>query len=238
VLLSLRILLQAPYFTTSSIVSDTLLYFALYLSSHYYHDSHQGCTCPAGFVGPVCEFKDLDMEPVTTCNLPCHNHGICRKGAKDLSVLKQFGLLDRRHLQSSLSPASYNHDFEHCVCPTGYVGLQCEYELDLCPGGQHACFHGGQCKPTLTGGDKSKVSFTCDCEGASSLKSRFEGEFCEMESTQFCTVDGRKTRGGISRDAFCTNGGACRDLVEHGAPYVAKKKRSVLYIRVREVASR
>lgn len=169
-----------------------------------------GCNCQTGFVGPVCEFKDLGNATVD-CGLTCSNHGICRKGAgQDAGIWTKYGL------ENSTQQAASNHDsIEHCVCPTGYVGLQCEFQLDQCPGGTHACLNGGQC---VTSPDGDKISYACDCTNAESTKSRFAGVYCEMESTQFCTLDGSKSRNGVGLDSFCTNGGKCRKLV----PYFEK----------------
>lgn len=165
---------------------------------------HLGCNCPAGFVGPVCEFPDRGQEPVE-CNLQCHNHGICRKGAKDVSALQKYGL-------DTDMTKSFSEHFEHCVCPAGYVGLQCEYQMDLCPGGLHACLNGGECMSSV---DRSSINYYCNCVDAEAPLSRFAGEFCEMESTQFCTLDGGKTRPGPGLNSYCTNGGTCRDFVPY-----------------------
>ena len=167
-----------------------------------------GCICNDGFVGPICEFTDMGMDP-PDCNLECYNHGICRKGAKDLSVLKKFGI-HHRHLQLD---KSYNEDFEHCVCPAGYAGLQCEFEVDVCPGSEHVCLNGGGCEPHMEGND---LTFMCDCKSAKTKWDRFTGDYCEMQSTTFCTIDRQRTSGGKGYDAFCTNGGTCKGLVQHG----------------------
>jgi hypothetical protein len=135
------------------------------------------------------------------------NHGICRTGAKDVSMLKKFNFTrNRRSLANSL----FNSDFEHCVCPVGYVGLKCETKLDVCPGGQHACLHGGDCKTSMKDGI---MEYVCDCTNAISRTSRFAGEYCEEESTQFCTIDGQMPLGGPASNAFCTNGGTCKGKV-------------------------
>lgn len=106
--------------------------------------------------------------------------------------------------------AAYNQDFEHCVCPSGYVGLQCDFQLDQCPGGAHACLNGGKCVTVPNG---SSVSYACDCTNAETSSKRFAGEFCEMEATEFCTIDGSKSHNGVGINSFCTNGGTCLKLV-------------------------
>lgn len=61
----------------------------------------------------------------------------------------------------------------------------------------------------------SKVSYACDCTNAETTVSRFAGGFCEMESTQFCTIDGGKSHLGVGIDSFCTNGGKCPKYVQY-----------------------
>jgi EGF-like domain len=177
-----------------------------------------GCDCPAGFVGPVCEFPDRGQAPVE-CNLECSNHGICRQGAKDVSMLAKYGL-------DTSMVKSFSADFEHCVCPAGYVGLQCEFQLDLCPAGQHACLNGGECMSVV---DRSSMSYTCNCVNAESTTARFAGEYCEMESTQFCTLDQGKSRTGPGVNSFCTNGGTCKALVAYEEPYVMTHRSIALW---------
>lgn len=122
--------------------------------------------------------------------------------------------MNRRHLAESVLDSSlnetFNEDFEHCVCPIGYVGLRCEHKLDICPGGQHACLNGGACRSALKNG---VLDFGCDCVGAASDNHRYAGEFCEMESTDFCTIDGQMPLGGPAIIAFCTNGGICKSRI-------------------------
>jgi len=167
-----------------------------------------GCNCPDGFSGPLCEFLDEEL-PYSKCQLQCQNGGVCRKGAKDLSFLEKFGL--HRNLLSD----RYNEDFEHCVCPRGFVGLACEYEMEVCPGQNFVCMHGGECDISV---DKSTGSadIECDCSNAQTSRSRFAGEYCEVRSTEFCTIDGSKTPNGPGSDAFCTNGASCLATVESG----------------------
>jgi len=167
-----------------------------------------GCNCKDGYVGPICEFEDLGQDP-PTCSLSCENHGICRKGAKDVSILEQYGI-HNRNLQKAFAG-----DFEHCVCPRGFVGLQCEFQLDICPGGAHACLNGGDCVTIPNGNNAKDINYGCDCSKAETQKTRFAGLSCEMESTEFCTVDGGKTRDGVGLESFCTNGGTCRAYVEY-----------------------
>lgn len=175
---------------------------------------HLGCDCPNGYVGPICEFKDLQIEP-EECKLSCMNDGICRKGVKDISNLKKYGILNRnRNLNDADNlDVQYNDDFEHCVCPIGYVGLQCEHKLDICPGGEHACLNGGDCITTIDKNNNNQINYECNCDDAVINDTRYAGEFCEMQSTEYCTIDKQIPLGGDAINAFCTNGGTCKGYV-------------------------
>ena len=118
------------------------------------------------------------------------------------------GLLDAT--STSASASIFNADFEHCVCPIGFVGMRCEHQLDICPGGEKACLNGGQCKTYV---QDRKVAFECDCSKAISDNTRYAGDFCEYSSNEFCTVDGKIPLGGPFANAFCTNGGTCKGFV-------------------------
>ena len=176
--------------------------------------SRLGCRCDDGFVGPLCEFVDQNLE-APACTLQCKNHGICRKGAKDVSVLNKFNLSNRRALEGHRHLGeAYSEDFEHCVCPDGYAGLQCEYKVDVCLDGEHVCLNGGRCSLSFVEGSDS--AFTCDCSSARARGSLYAGDFCEMESTEYCTVDRTRPEKGLGQDAFCANKGSCLQLVEQG----------------------
>lgn len=160
-----------------------------------------GCNCPDGFMGPICEFPATKYE-YSPCTLQCQNGGICRKGPKDVSFLAKFGL--HRGLLGQL----YDTNYESCVCPYGYVGLTCQYEMDVCPGENWVCMHGGQCEIAVDNvtGDASSL---CDCSKAETFDSRFTGSYCNIKSTEFCTANGAKTADGVGYNNFCTNGGNC-----------------------------
>ena len=98
---------------------------------------HLGCDCLDGFNGPICEFRDSVVQN-KECNLKCENMGVCRNGAKEIGFLKKFNM-DLPNVD-----LAYSDDFEHCTCPKGYVGLQCEHVVEVCPGGEHICMNGAE----------------------------------------------------------------------------------------------
>jgi hypothetical protein len=163
-----------------------------------------GCSCLEGFVGPICEFEDKDLGEYK-CDLTCENDGICRKGAKDIQLLQQFGV-NREHLNDT-----HDNNFEHCVCPKGFVGITCEFKMDVCPGANHVCMNGGECIPDR---DEFGLHFECDCVAARHPSELYAGEYCEFESTEFCTLDGQKPESGaMNSDAFCVNNSKCHGKV-------------------------
>jgi hypothetical protein len=147
------------------------------------------------------------MEP---CNLACRNNGVCRKGAKDVSMFNQFDVLALQEINQT-----YSDQFEHCVCPKGYVGLECEFEMELCPGNNHICMNGADCIPIRDG---SGLKYGCDCDTATTNSKKYAGQYCEFESQVFCTIDGSMPTQTASSNAFCTNHGICRSLIEDGSP--------------------
>jgi len=186
----------------------------------------EGCNCPEGFAGPSCEYKlppmnvpptvaptpPPAMEPTNPpapiplsvpeeCKLQCLNGGKCRTGAKDLGIIKGFASTIE-HLNKT-----FDNNFEHCICPVGFVGLKCEHEIQICPKGEHVCLHGSTC---VTYGEESK----CDCSSAQTdFASHFTGDHCEHgahSASEFCTVG--PLLPGKPR-SFCVNGGVCKAKV-------------------------
>jgi hypothetical protein len=144
------------------------------------------------------------------------NQGVCRKGTKDTLLLENIGLDHFENNSLSSISERYSDNFEHCSCPAGYIGLRCEIRVDICPGSTHACFHGGVCSTTNNDGTSSNTIYECDCSGAASSNNDklYAGSYCEMESTEFCTVDGMAPIDGIAKNSFCTNGGSCNGVID------------------------
>jgi hypothetical protein len=91
-----------------------------------------------------------------------------------------------------------DENFEHCVCPDGFLGLRCETPVETCPGGEHICLHFSKCVP-------DGQDWECDCPNG------VAGKFCEQKSTAICTEGGSVASGSF---VFCVNNGVCVDLVE------------------------
>lgn len=169
--------------------------------------SHTGCECLAGFHGPSCEFRDIEIK--ANCTLSCDNEGKCRKGAKDVTLISQFG--------SDLEGFNQTHTetWEHCVCPDGYFGVQCEHQLEICPGGDHVCLHGSKC---MARHDGTELNQECDCDAGFDAIEKHAGKFCQYTSTDICTKHG-KPGVGKANFAFCVNSGRCRAKVSDNEPH-------------------
>lgn len=169
--------------------------------------SHEGCECKDGFHGESCEHApSVNPEDVPKCDLTCRNGGKCRTGKKDTSLFSQFGEDMEDYKDKS------QIDFQHCVCPDGYFGIECEHQLDVCPGGEHVCLHGSKCVP-VNESDQDNKAHQCDCEDGFDALHKFAGKFCQYESTDICTKNGQP---GVSKanTAFCVNNGKCKGRVD------------------------
>jgi hypothetical protein len=166
--------------------------------------SHKGCDCLTGFHGPMCEFRDTEFLE-KNCTLSCDNKGECRTGMKDISLISQFG--------SDLEDFNQTHTdtWEHCVCPDGYFGVQCEHELEICPGpNPHVCLHGSKC---VAQDETTSLSHSCNCDAGFDSIEKHAGKFCQYTSTAICTKNGQPGVG-KANFAFCVNSGTCKAQVE------------------------
>lgn len=120
------------------------------------------------------------------------------------------------HHASGTLDSQYNSNFEHCVCPVGFVGLACEFRLDVCPGGTHACMHGAKCIRDEES-EGLNVEYKCDCDKADEDGLSYAGEYCQFGADEFCTTEGIRPANGTG--AFCVNGGKCLDFVSNGDPH-------------------
>jgi len=161
-------------------------------------DSHLPCICPVGFSGPRCAFQiGKDGGDYAECDLPCQNGGTCQKGSKDTEEKEFLGkFVDDTEISHILTDNSNYRSYEHCVCPVGYFGIGCEYQMEECGEGEHLCFHGSTCV-------RNEDEFGCDCQ-SSEIKTA--GLFCEYVASSECEqwVDISNGHRG-----FCTNGGHC-----------------------------
>lgn len=131
--------------------------------------------------------------------MKCKNGGNCRKGSKNdehvQELLAKYGS-ELGHLGLNVT---HNKDVEHCACPDGYVGLECEYSMKSCgkDGNEHPCFAGSEC--SMVNGVPS-----CVC---SSADSAVAGIYCQHQPSDVCVASNKAQIHG--NQGFCTNGGVC-----------------------------
>ena len=154
-----------------------------------FQNKRRPCECPTGYRGPHCEFE---QGSVPACDLDCQGVGECQLGIKDYdtALYTEFWVTEGGYM--------------HCTCPEGYFGNQCEIEGQTC--GPAHCFNGAACLTTID--MKGVTSYSCDCRTATNADdSKFAGDYCQSESTSFCSEKTNDANGLL----FCTNGGTCGD---------------------------
>ena len=131
--------------------------------------------------------------------------------------MKDTSLLDKLGKGLDGFDTSHSELFEHCVCPRGYFGIQCEHKLEICPSGDHVCLHGSKCIARNEGGTDGEKHYVCDCDSAFDSLEKYAGKFCQYSSTDICTKNGQPGMG-KANFAFCVNNGMCKGKVEDGEP--------------------
>ncbi len=102
-----------------------------------------------------------------------------------------------------------NLDGEHCACPDGFTGLQCNVtDVVHCGGG--VCFNGGICVEQIRE-DGTFVDFVCQCDTFNNFDTTtgtttaVGGKFCEHRDVAFCPAP----PGHDPALYYCANGGQC-----------------------------
>ena len=136
--------------------------------------------CPDGFRGASCE---------ESCTLPCQNGGQC-------TFEDNHSNQEDSSSSSSSSPWSQAVDGMFCSCPSGFVGLHCEYEAQTCGfNDELVCLNGSTCIQ-----DKRHAG----------------GYRCEHpDQITRCNPSDKQVEfyNGMAVAAFCVNGGKCRERV-------------------------
>mmetsp|Transcript_7646 Transcript_7646/g.12374 ORF Transcript_7646/g.12374 Transcript_7646/m.12374 type:complete len:350 (-) Transcript_7646:144-1193(-) len=142
-------------------------------------------------------------------SLHCRNDSFCTPGTAN------FGK-KHDHLDLQTNELGY-----FCECQPGFIGHECEIELDDCtrkgkdPSDPlHSCYNGAECQDSENG-------FTCNCEEVNeslgSSEAKFAGKMCQHESTSMCAVSLSGTY--APNHQFCTNHGECFKMVSGGEPH-------------------
>lgn len=170
------------------------------------------CDCDDEWAGPSCEFESENRDHgYENCTLPCNNGGQCRKGVKDMSLISGLG----PELSQLIDESTHSENFEHCVCPDGFTGLQCQHEYAGCGNGEHICLHGSTCVPPT---DPLNPVWSCDCAEPFREDQAYIGKFCQHHHTTVCTSSSMEDEPfqGSSNLVVCVNDGVCTQIVENG----------------------
>jgi hypothetical protein len=160
---------------------------------------------------PIDSVEDgYDSAEVVECTLDCHGRGTCRKGSKDVEALGVAA--QGNYLNETMSDS-----FEHCICEDGYIGLQCEHRMTVCPisandpDGTHFCLHNGTCV------DNGDLTFGCDCSTTSGpLADFFTGDHCQNPSISCHDPQDPD----VVVTSYCANGGTCRGVAGNDGLHV------------------
>jgi len=185
------------------------------------------CICPEGYVGAYCELSKntpevqalLPNDSDKECNIPCMNDGICALGRRPPTEVESelHPVFDPNYHGGKESTYFY----EHCLCPDGYYGTQCESTYDLCITEQNTkeiyCHNNSTCiyardvmKSDAYDSYTSNVAASpepmCNCTVAHRPGKHFTGRYCEYENVVTCDDDDTD----MGKRNFCTNGGECK----------------------------
>lgn len=154
---------------------------------------------------PLRELSSTDMHAIPNlnvleCTQHCQNGGTCVVLHSKTMTSTTSAVPSRVHSSSQKSILK-----QRCKCPPGYGGLSCETPVTACFSRFETKFFCQADSPCLA--NKAGSAF-CDCSQANSV-SVFAGIDCDFSATEYCTDDG-----GISKLAFCTNGGTCVTYVD------------------------
>ncbi|XP_061590507.1 protein crumbs homolog 2-like [Cololabis saira] len=135
------------------------------------------CLCWPGYEGPHCEVDVDECE-----SGPCQNGGTCLQLSDPDLPHRDPDL--HPDLHPDPGPWSYAAAAGYvCRCRPGYVGRDCEEDVDECQSGP--CGNGGTCKDLVDG-------WTCSCPAG------FLGDRCQDDLDECASQP-------------CQNGGRCRD---------------------------
>ena len=106
---------------------------------------------------------------------------------------------------------------DECKCEPNFSAADCSIPFETCEDAQRDCYNGSQCvRNNERDKETGKYKYHCDCTKSFGMSS-FAGLQCEQAATSYC-IEGRSSSF-PSEYAFCTNGGTCKRMVEHGSPH-------------------
>lgn len=153
---------------------DSMQFFCLnggICKSNYFESSERPCSCPVGYDGPHCEFKEGE---VPDCTLDCKNGGVCTLGIQSIQDAENY---------TSLWDQSVNKMY--CSCPEGHHGVHCE--VDLTSMSTSTCGQSNEvfCLEGACDIDRASDQPKCHC------KRGYAGESCQYKQNEVpsCALD-------------------------------------------------
>jgi len=149
-----------------------------------------------------------------TCNLFCHNKGVCRHGSGKFGAYGGIGFgvgdgSDSQEVEDLTFENELHDNGMYCTCPAGFTGLQCEIKYVTCGRDDHTCHNGSACVKERSS-DTGEVFYRCECDTEGSvMDAPYAQKYCEHIATVFCEM-GDGFQYGTS---YCTNGGKCKPRV-------------------------
>ncbi|KAL3763603.1 hypothetical protein ACHAW5_009604 [Stephanodiscus triporus] len=141
--------------------------------------------------------NNIGMSSYVVCpqvpTLHCRNGSTCESGMATIHE-------QHAHLNLQTHESGY-----HCVCLPGYIGHECQVEVDDCDavtgydpsdatGTLRSCYHGSKCRAysSSSGGSSAAAQHYCDCESINRMSGptaqKFAGIMCQHASTSMCAA--------------------------------------------------
>lgn len=153
------------------------------------------CDCPDDYTGFHCEFPISQLEPsdLDDCSTVCVNNGTCQIGYRKPTA-------DEVIINPDFDPNVLTR-FEHCQCPDGFTGVNCELEYTSCGEDAALLCMFGECEEVQID-DSGATDVVCVCQNDEDQS--YAGTACAQPATSFCT-----SSPGVNGRQFCTNNGTC-----------------------------
>eukprot|EP00980_Cylindrotheca_fusiformis_P010022 scaffold2214_cov139-Cylindrotheca_fusiformis.AAC.19 len=151
-----------------------------------------------------------------SCNLYCFNEGQCAFGKG------HFGSYGNVDADGNGKDANLNEDKSwedkdhaggmYCICPPGFVGLQCEISLTMCGllsdnnDRSYKCRNGSDCLKQKD--HEGRFFYHCECTADTVYQAPYVTEYCDRIGTVHC--GNNPNEDSFSNSQYCSNGGTCK----------------------------
>lgn len=166
-----------------------------------------------GVIAILCLVSMRADQAVAECTLDCRNGGKCRLGTAEFGFSSEMEDMGMLHGDPDAYTDKGRANRMHCICPTGFTGIQCEIKLADC-GNDGTCFNGEECEEDED--DFGNPLLHCECDAnKSDLTLPYSGHFCRNIGHVFCAATEDENQSVHYSHSFCANGGRCRHNLSH-----------------------